>query len=266
MIGFDADAVVARLTGERLRGPVMHLQETTSTNDVAARLAGEGHPEGTVVVADCQTAGRGRRGHVWSSPPRTGLLFTALLRPHLPPAECGLLAGACGVAVALGLGRVTGTHFATKWPNDVVHRGRKVAGILVEGQLPDYAAVGIGVNLLGDPEAIGLPTGDRVTTVQEATGVALGREEALGALLDELDRWYGLLLRGERSFIVDAQERLDVTVGREVTLTMGDTEVRTTVVGLSETGRLRVLLDGAAIEISDADGHTLRLAPPEVTD
>ncbi|NPV47405.1 MAG: biotin--[acetyl-CoA-carboxylase] ligase [Armatimonadetes bacterium] len=260
MNSLDTAAVAAGLVGERLRGPVLHFREITSTNDIAADLARAGHPEGTVVIADHQTAGRGRRGCEWVSPAGAGLLFTVLLRPSLPSARWELLTGVCGVSVARGLEALVGAPFQTRWPNDVLLAGRKVAGILVEARLPEYAVVGIGVNLLGTSDALGLPAA-AATTVQEATGTALGREETLCMLLNQLDRWYGILLAGDAAAVVAAQEALDVTMGQDVTVTVRGSEVRARVVGLSATGRLSVCVDGALIELASSEAHTLRLSP-----
>lgn len=260
MSSFDTDRVAIGLSGRRLRGPVLHFAEVSSTNEVCGRLARAGHPEGTVVVADYQTAGRGRRGCAWISPAGSGLLFTVLLRPSLPPARWEQLTGVCGLAVAKGLEALVGVPFQTKWPNDVWLEGRKVAGVLVEARLPDYAVVGIGVNLLGTGEALGLPAAT-ATTVAEVTGTALGREQTLYTLLNELDHWYDILLAGDGAAVVAAQEAVEATVGRAVTLTLHGREVQAKVVGLSATGRLRVGVDGALIELTDSEAHTLRLSP-----
>ena len=132
-------------------GRVHHHPRVGSTNDVAARLAAAGAPHGTVVVADEQTAGRGRHGNRWFSPPGTGLYVSVLLRTDTPP----VLTLAAGVAVAEALARTAGLDAVLEWPNDVVvetdGRRRKVAGILAEastvGDRVDRVVVGIGINL-----------------------------------------------------------------------------------------------------------------------
>ena len=132
-------------------GRVHHHPRVGSTNDVAARLADGGAPHGTVVVADEQTAGRGRHGNHWFSPAGTGLYVSVLLRMASPP----VLTLAAGVAVAEALGQAAGLDATLEWPNDVVveaaGRRRKVAGILAEastaGDQVDRVIVGIGINL-----------------------------------------------------------------------------------------------------------------------
>ena len=131
-------------------GRVHHYPRVGSTNDVVAMLAEQGAPHGTVVVAEEQTAGRGRHGNRWSSPPGAGLYVSALLRTNSPP----VLTLAAGVAVAEALAGAAGLDASLEWPNDVVVEAagrRKVAGILAEastvGDRVDRVVVGIGVNL-----------------------------------------------------------------------------------------------------------------------
>ena len=173
MSGSSSVSLQARLRAAAPRlgpfaGRVHHRPRVGSTNDVAAELAGRGAPHGTVVVADEQTAGRGRHGNRWSSPPGAGLYLSVLLRTDSPP----VLTLAAGVAVAEALAQAAGLDAALEWPNDVVARAvgrlpglrdgphpggregrrrRKVAGILAEastvGHRVDRVVLGIGINL-----------------------------------------------------------------------------------------------------------------------
>ena len=156
MSGPPSVSLGARLRGAASRlgpfaGRVHHHPRVGSTNDVAAGLAARGAPHGTVVVADEQTAGRGRHGNRWSSPPGAGLYASVLLRTDPPP----VLTLAAGVAVAEALARAAGLDARLEWPNDVVAgaagRRRKVAGILVEastaGDRVDRVVVGMGINV-----------------------------------------------------------------------------------------------------------------------
>lgn len=131
--------------------------------DLLSRLAQDGAPSGTTVVADLQTGGRGRSGRVWTTPPRAALLMSTLLRPPCPLAECGLLALLAGLAVARVVDPYIGSPCQIKWPNDVLIEGRKVAGILISarrGTPPDalselsVVTVGIGINVTTEPSAL----------------------------------------------------------------------------------------------------------------
>lgn len=135
--------------------------------DLLSRLAQDGAPSGTTVVADLQTGGRGRSGRPWTTPPRAALLMSTLLRPPCPLAECGLLALLAGLAVARVVDPYIGSPCQIKWPNDVMIEGRKVAGILISARRevasaapPDVrlessmVMVGIGINVTTEPSAL----------------------------------------------------------------------------------------------------------------
>lgn len=167
---------------------VHYFHETDSTNDVAAALAERGAPEGTVVIASAQTAGRGRLGRVWHSPADAGLYVSIVCRNR---AAAPLLTLAGGVAVAEGIRTATGLPVEIKWPNDVVvpagsaHRGwRKLAGILAEGSSNadglQYVVLGFGINLR--PAALPTAIADRATSLE----TELGRSVDPGPLLAEV--------------------------------------------------------------------------------
>ncbi len=145
-----------RLRADALGRPLRLLEVTGSTNDDARAWALEGASEGATVMALSQTRGRGRAGRVWQSPAGLGLYLSVVLRPAWPPAELGVLAILGGLAVAQALDRLGATQIRIKHPNDVLARGRKIAGVLVEprigGTSTEFAIAGIGVNLLHQRE------------------------------------------------------------------------------------------------------------------
>ena len=143
-----ADAV-ATAASARLGRPCRVLPKVGSTQDEALRWAKKGAPEGALVVAEEQTAGRGRRGRPWLSPGGRSLYVSVVLRPRLSPAEASVLATAAGLAVAEAVESVHHLPTGLKWPNDVVVDGRKIAGILVEATVgvEFVAVVGVGVNV-----------------------------------------------------------------------------------------------------------------------
>ncbi|MEQ1854067.1 MAG: biotin--[acetyl-CoA-carboxylase] ligase, partial [Chthoniobacteraceae bacterium] len=146
-----ADDLHSRLGGCELAREILVFEETTSTNDVAARLGREGHAGGVAVFAERQTSGRGRFGRRWESTAREGLWFSLLLRPGWPASQWVRLTTWAGVAVAGAIERVAGQSAKIKWPNDVLVDGRKVAGILTECSTDSsgrmFAVVGIGLNV-----------------------------------------------------------------------------------------------------------------------
>jgi len=175
---------------------VIYLPTTGSTNDVAKSLAAQGAPEGIVVVADEQTAGRGRMGRCWWAPPGTCLLCSILFRPDLPPIQAQRLTMLCSLAAANAIRKVAGLQVALKWPNDLVVKSqisslksqdwRKLAGILTE----------TGVNVNVEPEV--LPTlAPGATSILAETGREVDRATLLAALLAEVEVRYARLRAGE---------------------------------------------------------------------
>lgn len=155
------------LAGELGLPRVELLRETTSTQDVAHKLADEGARSGTLVIADQQTKGRGRSGARWSSPPGSGLWLTLVERPH-DPSGVEVLSIRTGIRAARALDRFAAEPIRLKWPNDLYVGGRKLAGILVEARWREsrleWIAIGIGINISPPadmPDAAGLDSGTR---------------------------------------------------------------------------------------------------------
>jgi BirA family biotin operon repressor/biotin-[acetyl-CoA-carboxylase] ligase len=167
--------------------PLHYFPSVGSTNDVANRLALEGAPEGTTVVADAQTAGRGRRGRIWFSPPGAGLYASVVLRPGATP-TVPLCTLAAGVALADAIRTATGLEVLIKWPNDLAVGRRKVCGILAESSAShgevQHVIVGFGINLR--PAAYPPDLADRVTSVEAELGRPVDRGAVLAATLEAL--------------------------------------------------------------------------------
>ena len=219
--------------------------ETGSTNADAAVLAEGGAPEGVVVLADQQTAGRGRLGRSWSSPPGAGIYASVVLRPDPPVAR--LLSIAAGVAIAEAIEEVSGLNPALKWPNDVylagggAHPPRKVAGILAEGGLSgsrSWVVVGFGINVL--PAALP-PQLTRATSIETELGRAVDRGELFAACLVRLAARYGDLKAGRRASVLAAwRTRAASTLGRRVEWDDGGAVASGVVAGIDEDGGLVV--------------------------
>lgn len=239
--------------GDRLgpfRQRIRLLREVGSTNDVAAALAEAGAPEGTTVVADAQTAGRGRRGRRWFSPPGAGLYLSAICRP--PDLE--LLPLLAAVAVAEGVDEATGVVPEIKWPNDLVVRDgavrRKLAGILAEssgtGAALPYVVLGIGINVRRS--AYPPDVAARAVSLEELTGTAVDRGRLLVAVLAALARWRtavrlhgGALLRARWRDLAPTSE------GAPVEIDQADGRRRGVTAGIDPDGALLVRI-GSTIE------------------
>jgi BirA family biotin operon repressor/biotin-[acetyl-CoA-carboxylase] ligase len=200
-------------------GPaIVRVGRVDSTQSVAFALAADGAPDRTVVLADSQAAGRGRRGRTWLDEPGASLLVSILLRPSLPPTGLPLLSLAAGLAVADALREVTGVAARLKWPNDLLVDGRKIAGILLESRLgaAPLVVVGIGVNL--GQRTFPAALQERATSVVRESGRLVEREAVLAALLPALDRHRDALERGQLSRVLDAWRARSATLGRTVSV------------------------------------------------
>ena len=213
----------------RLSAPtIVRCGRVDSTQTIVFALAADGAPDRTVVVADSQTAGRGRRGRAWYDAPRESLLCSILLRPRLAPAALPTLSLTAAVAVAEALARVAGITPRLKWPNDVVVSGRKIAGILLEARLPaaspaspspgepaPVVALGIGINVA--QRAFPPELAARATSLRLAGG-DVDRDTVLSALLDVFDGWRARLEREGFSPVRARWRELADTLGRRVSV------------------------------------------------
>jgi BirA family biotin operon repressor/biotin-[acetyl-CoA-carboxylase] ligase len=186
--------------------PHRHLRETGSTNDVARALAEAGAPSGTIVTAASQRSGRGRRGRVWSAPEQKALLLSAILRDLRP--DQALLPLAVPVAVCEAIESVGEVRCEIKWPNDVWTEDRKVAGVLIEARLPEWAVIGIGVNVAIERGEFPADLRWPATSIAGGAGVDRVRD----AVCTALDRW----AEAPRDGVVEAFGARDALAGRRV--------------------------------------------------
>lgn len=233
---------------------IVYLTSTSSTQDVARREAEEGAPEGTLVIAEAQTAGRGRFKRKWVSPAGLNLYLTLVLRPDIERLRSLSLVGP--LAVCRAVEQVTAVRPLIKWPNDVQVEGRKLSGVLVEsefsGSEPRFALVGIGVNVnykVTDPEIAHTAT----SLVQEA-GKEVSREKLLGALLNHFEELYSRSGSGRQVYEAWKQ-RLD-TLGRTITVRFRDEAFEGVAEDVDGEGNLRLRL---------ADGNVMTFEAGEVS-
>lgn len=251
------DDLHARLpAGLAIAKEILVFAETSSTNDVAAKLGREGHPGGLVVFAERQTAGRGRFGRRWDSAGHAGLWFSLLLRPAWPLVRWPRLTTWAGVAVASVVERFVGQPARLKWPNDVLVAGRKVAGILIESatdsQGSPFAVAGIGVNVNQTefPEEIA----GRAASLAQLTGHPLDRAAFAAALLAELAALLPSAATG--AALIEEAARRSALLGTWVRLQAGQTVVEGVAEALDEEGNLLLRL---------GDGTLHRATAGEVT-
>ena len=225
---------------------VLWYADVGSTNDVAATLADRGEPEGTVVIADAQSAGRGRHGRTWASPPGAGLYMSIVMRPA--PHAVSLLTIGAGVALADGIQAATGLHPDLKWPNDVYISGRKLAGILAEAGTSmgggPHVVLGCGVNLM--PAAYPPDVAARATSIESELGRPIDRGLLLVECLAALDlRYRELQSRASAAVIARWRDRAVSMFGRRVEWDVAGVTRHGVAEDIDETGALLVR-DGAA--------------------
>lgn len=239
-----------------------HITESLdSTNDEACRRARAGDGGDLVIIADGQTAGRGRRGRSFLSPAGSGIYMSVLLRPSLSADASTLLTPLAAVCAVRAIRDTTGVSVGIKWVNDVVYRERKLAGILTAGSVAadgrlDYAVVGIGINLTNAafPDEIA----DIAGAVVPMTGVAVSREALIGRFLMH---FHALSARLPDTAFMDEYRAASVVIGKRVRV-MTDPPYEATAVAISDSGALTVVCDGGEYREIRAGEVSLRPVTP----
>lgn len=248
----SAEQIRACLKTRAFAGEIHYLNEIDSTNLEADRLALAGSPEGTIVVADRQTRGKGRFGHQWFSPPGTGLYISLVLRPPLEPAASHYLVLLSGVACSRAIQDLCHVLVELKWPNDLQIRGKKIGGILLELSTDPkglrHLIVGIGINvhtLRGEfPQDLRESAGSLLTE----TGVRVSRSELLCGLLSHFEtRYFSSLAQGP-SAILTEWTQLTNTLGRTLRVSYRGQVMEGTATGIDEDGGLLLRLPSGMTE------------------
>jgi len=246
------DGLGTRFVGQN----VVYRECVASTNALAKDLADEGAPEGTLVIAEEQTAGRGRLGRPWLAPHGSSLLMSLVFRPRLQFSRTPQVSMICGLAVCDAIRQTTGLLAQLKWPNDILISGRKTGGILTEtcggSQYPQYVVVGIGLNVNLDPQT--LPTHFAATSIARELGQPLPRLQLLQELLYRVEARYLDVCAGV-SPVNDWSAALE-TLGQRVHLTTMRGSWVGVALAVDEEGGLLLRLD---------NGQTKRVLAGDIT-
>jgi BirA family transcriptional regulator, biotin operon repressor / biotin---[acetyl-CoA-carboxylase] ligase len=245
-------AGIPPLLHTRALGRELHAHDVIgSTNDEALRLARAGAPHGTLVLAEAQTAGRGRRGRSWLSPAAGNLYLSLVLRPNLPPQRAPELVPVVAVAAAEAL-RELGVDAAIKWPNDLLIEGRKVAGILTELSAGSerilFAVVGVGLNANGTSADLPEEIRPIATSVREALGREVSRADLVAAFLGRLEHWLDCHEAAGFAPVRERYRALSATLGRRVRLIDAEGEVEGIAEDVDEAGALLLRRDDGTLE------------------
>jgi BirA family transcriptional regulator, biotin operon repressor / biotin---[acetyl-CoA-carboxylase] ligase len=252
------EEVLEGLKTRTFTGPVHHFETLDSTNDLAKELAVQGAPEGTVVVAEAQTGGRGRLGREWNSPPGVGLYVSLVLRPMLPPMELPQITLTTAVAVVRAVRRVTGVAPGIKWPNDLLVNGKKLGGILTEMETESdrirHVVVGLGLNV-NNPE-FPPELAATATSLTLTAGGTFSRVNLLKAWLEEFEELYGRFLNQGFPEILEEWKGYAVTLGRAVTVRQGPREI---------SGQAMDVAPDGALLLRTNTGEMVRVTSGEIT-
>ncbi|MBP2019747.1 BirA family biotin operon repressor/biotin-[acetyl-CoA-carboxylase] ligase [Symbiobacterium terraclitae] len=241
------------LATRRLGQVIEYRPAVGSTNDLAKELARQGAPEGLLVLADQQTAGKGRMGRSWATPPGAAIAMSVVLRPDLPPYLAPRITLAAAVAVAEAVRDATGLAAGIKWPNDVQIGGRKLCGILTEMEAEmdrvAFVVVGIGVNVGLRREQMDPAFRDSATSLALEGASGTRRAALVQAILLRLEQAYDDLLAGRFPHVLDRWRALSVTLGRPVRVLGVDGQVVVEGVAeqVDEEGALLVRDDGGRV-------------------
>ena len=209
-----------RLQTKIIGTSIVHYQTTTSTNDMAKELAIAGMPEGTIVVAEEQTGGRGRLGRVWQSPAGLGIWLSLILRPEINPMDAPKLTLLAAVALARTMSSYPNVCPGIKWPNDILVEGKKIAGVLTEMNAEmdrvNFIVLGIGINI--NTQVTDLPEELReiATSLYIVNRKKWGRVEFAANMLRELEELYLVFLKGDFAAILEEWKSFSVTLGHKV--------------------------------------------------
>ncbi len=240
------DDVQAQLATDRFGHEMRGFEDVGSTNTEAANWAREGAPDGSVVVTEYQSEGRGRHGRTWDAQKGQNLMFSVVLRPRLDADRLSLITVAAGVAVAESVDDFVSPHRAAlKWPNDVLLEGRKTCGMLLESSLSGtqtaevvVLGVGLNVNQTGFPDSLA----ETATSLRLTAGRPVPRVPLFARLLKQLEVRYEAVQSGNHEVVRAAYHDRLATLHAPVTFRIPGTDrtITGTVQGITETGALRL--------------------------
>ncbi len=255
--------VRAQLEGHPWRERVQVLDTVDSTNTRCKLLAASGAPEGTVVIADCQTGGRGRLGRSFASPAGQGVYLSAILRPECEPRQLTHLTAMVAVAVLDAIEELTGLRAGIKWTNDIVCSARKLCGILTELSIEaetggvQYAVVGIGFNCAQRPEDFPEEIRDMAGSLFMATGRPVDRSALAAATVRQLARMNGALLTRKAEYL-QRYARDCVTIGARVRIVRAGEERYALATGIDADAGLCVRYDDGTQEVVNTGEVSVR--------
>ena len=262
-MNWNKSVIENNLTGKLIGHKVYYFPKTGSTNDEAYQLGAAGSPEGTVVIADSQTKGKGRLQRVWHSPPGSNIYTSIILRPNCKPDQAPQISIAAGVAVAEIINEYCPGHVQLKWPNDVLLNKKKVCGILAQMKTSsnriDFVVLGIGINVnIGYNQ---LPPDIRTiaTSLAIETGREISRMELIIGLYENLAKWYKQLMQRGFGTIKEKWLNLAPMIRQNVQVMFHNEVISGKALGLDDDGSLIILtVNNETVKVSAGDATILK--------
>lgn len=243
---FSANEILCRLSTKWAGKTLYYLPVTGSTNTDAKRYADKGAPHGTTVVADMQTAGKGRRGKIWQSPQGSSIYMTIMLKPDFPPDKASMLTLVMALSVAEAIEETTGLSGGIKWPNDIVVNRKKVCGILTEMNAESdhiqYVVIGVGINVNNaSPEEFPEEIRQTATSLKIESGTQISRAVLSERVLSHFEKNYDMFVRTlDLTLLKEAYEKRLLNFNTEVKVLDPKGEYEGIARGINEIGELLI--------------------------
>ena len=258
------DLISPFLTTKEMGRNIRVLEEVDSTNNAVRELETEKAPNGTTVVADSQTAGKGRIGRSFVSPQGTGLYMSVLVRPHFDLEFAPMITAAAACAAAEAVEVLCGSKVNIKWVNDLYMNGKKICGILTEASLGlelrelDCATIGIGINVRSIGKNFDSDLRKKATSIEDETGLRINRNRLCAEVLNRLEPYLGKIT--DRSFLKVYRER-EMLTGHRITAMVGNEKLEGEALGIDENANLIIRLPYGEIKyLSSGEANLCRIA------
>lgn len=235
---------------------IIYKDKVNSTSNLAKEIA-LSLDEGTVIIAEEQTKGRGRMGRHWVSLPRTGIWMSIILKPNIRPDKAYQITQTAAVAIVKAIEKITGLSAGIKWPNDIIINGKKVCGILTEMSAePDrinYIILGIGINVNTSIEDIPEYLRDKATSLKAELGKEVSRKELVAAIFKNIEKEYYGFVQNDFRAVIDDCRKYSVLLGKEITITQMDKTYKGRAIDIREDGVLLIRTPEGMIEAISGD-------------
>jgi len=258
----DAIELKNNLCCKRIGSNIIFLPKVDSTNDLIKKYLINNISEGTVVVAETQTGGRGRQGRLWHSPPETGIYLSTLLKPNLELSQLSIITLLAGVAATLAINEFSNQSAYLKWPNDILINSKKVCGLLCEmikkTSEPPGVIIGIGINVNQMPEQLPDHLKSIATSIRIVNGFPIDRLAVIQSFLTNLDREYQTYLNEGEGSVIKKWSLNTKLFGKRVSIKHASNVTTGSAMRLDKLGRLVLLLDNGHEEAFDSGEVSLR--------